>query len=67
MTVVKSEILLQIEKATESSDYDLNYHLFSLENIVAHLDRLQKTLRYGIEPIQVPPTMKEKLPSLILK
>ena len=52
MTVVKSGILLQIEKATESSDYDLNYHLFSLENIVAHLARLQKTLRYGIEPIQ---------------
>ena len=35
--VEKSDILLQIEKAAESSDGDLSCHVFSLEDAVAHL------------------------------
>ena len=35
--VEKSGILLQIEKVAESSDGDLTSHVFSLEDVVAHL------------------------------
>ena len=35
--VEKSGILLQIEKAAESNDSDLTYHLFSSEDVVTHL------------------------------
>ena len=33
---IKSGILLQIEKATESSDGGLACHLFSLKHVVVH-------------------------------
>ena len=33
----KSDILLQIKNAAESSDGDLECHVFSLEESVAHL------------------------------
>ena len=35
--VEKSGILLQIEKTPETSGGDLTYHVFSLEDAVAHL------------------------------
>ena len=35
--VEKSVILLQIKKAPETSGGDLTYHVFSLEDAVAHL------------------------------
>ena len=35
--VEKSDILLQIEKVAESNDGDLTYHVFSLQDAVAHL------------------------------
>ena len=34
--VEKSGILLQIEKATESSDGDLTWHVFRLEDVIGH-------------------------------
>ena len=36
-TVEKSGILLQIEKVPETSNDDLTYYVFSLEDAVAHL------------------------------
>ena len=35
--VEKKDILLQIEKAPEASNNNLSYHVFSLEDAVAHL------------------------------
>ena len=37
MAVEKSDILLQIEKAPETSNGDLTCYVFSLEDAVAHL------------------------------
>lgn len=50
--VGKSGIVLQFEKAAESSDFDLTCHVFSIENAVAHLDSSDSSGSGGIKTIE---------------